>query len=134
MTRFASKVTLIHRRDQLRASKIMAKRVLEHPKIEVAWNTAIEGYVGESNLEGIKLKNVVTGEVKEVCLIIALSVVSSPGVHPCILQVPAAGLFMAIGHEPLTRGLEKTGIDMDPEGYVRVSHSHVHTNVEVRAS
>lgn len=62
LTRFASKVYLIHRRDQLRASKIMAKRVLEHPKIQVLWNTVIEGYQGETRLERLALKNIVTGE------------------------------------------------------------------------
>jgi thioredoxin reductase (NADPH) len=109
LTRFASKVTLIHRRDQLRASKIMAKRVLEHPKIEVAWNTVIEEYAGEQKLEGIKLKNIVSGEIK---------------------TVPAGGLFMAIGHEPLTRGLEASGIELDAEGYIRVHHDMVFTNID----
>jgi len=109
LTRFASKVTLIHRRDQLRASKIMAKRVLEHPKIEVAWNTVVEGYIGEQKLEGIKLKNIVTGESK---------------------SAPTGGLFMAIGHEPLTRGLEKSGVELDEEGYIKVQKDFVYTNID----
>jgi len=108
LTRFASKVFLVHRRDQLRASKIMAKRVLEHPKIEVLWNTMIEGYEGQGRLERICLKNALTGEPK---------------------TVVAAGLFMAIGHVPLTTGLEKTGLELDSEGYIQVQRG-IFTNID----
>jgi len=108
LTRFATKVYLVHRRDQLRASKIMVKRVLEHPKIEVLWNTIIDGYEGEQRLERICLKNALTGEPR---------------------KVAAAGLFMAIGHVPLTKGLERSGIDLDEEGYIKVQRS-VFTNID----
>lgn len=68
LTRFASKVTVIHRRDELRASKIMAKRLLDHPKVEVLWNTEILGYEGDNKLEKIKFVNNKTLEKFEVCV------------------------------------------------------------------
>jgi len=73
------------------------------------WNTVIEGYEGLERLERIKLRNIVSGEA---------------------ILVPAAGLFMAIGHEPLTKGLERTGIELDKEGYIVVKHDHVFTNID----
>ena len=127
LTRFASKVMLVHRRDQLRASKIMAQRVLEHPKIEVCcnvtfseidccyisylqmmWNTTIVQYEGEDKLEAVMVKNSVTGEET---------------------RVVAAGLFMAIGHEPNTKELLGTGLELDEENYISVE-KNVYTNIE----
>jgi len=108
LTRFASKVTIIHRRETLRASKIMQQRAKENPKIEFAFNTVITGYEGGKTLEAIKIKNVETGQEA---------------------TWPAAGLFMAIGHDPLTSHLKKTGIEFDPSGYI-VAKNHVETNIE----
>ena len=109
LTKFASKVTVVHRRDELRASKIMRKRLLEHPKVEMMWDTVIEGYEGEKNLERLRLKNVKTGEVtvKEI-----------------------GGLFMAIGHVPNTKwgNLAETGLKFD-QGYI-VVHDNVYTDIE----
>jgi len=87
----------------------MAKRVLEHPKIKPMWNTVIEGYEGQDKLERVKLRNIVTGEAS---------------------VVPVGGLFMAIGHVPLTKGLEKTGLELDAEGYVKVKHDQVYTSID----
>jgi thioredoxin reductase (NADPH) len=108
LTRFASKVTMIVRRDQLRASKIMVERVKANPKIEIAWNTVIEGYEGNDKLEALRLKNVVTGEQH---------------------TMPVAGLFMAIGHDPLTKHIKISGVGLDEAGYIKV-HDHIHTNIE----
>ena len=86
LTHFASKVTLIHRRDSLKASKVMALRVINNPKIAFAWNSGIEEYIGENGkLKAIKLKNLVTGETRE---------------------LPVAGAFLAIGHTPQTEFLK----------------------------
>jgi thioredoxin reductase (NADPH) len=108
LTRFASKVTIIHRRDQLRASKIMQQRAKDNPKIEFAYNTTITGYQGGKSLEAIEVRNTVTGETN---------------------VWPASGLFMAIGHEPLTKHLRDAGVDLDSSGYV-IAKNHVETNVE----
>lgn len=108
LTRFASKVTIIHRREALRASKIMQQRAKDNPKIEFAFNTVITGYQGGKSLEAIKVKNVDTG----------------------LEQVwPAAGLFMAIGHDPLTSHLKDSGIETDPSGYI-IAKNHVETNID----
>ncbi len=82
LTRFASKVTLIHRRDELRASKIMAERTINHEKIDVAWDSVVDEVLGDdSGVTGVRIKNVKTGETTE---------------------IPAAGYFSAIGHKPNT--------------------------------
>ncbi len=98
LTRFASKVTMIHRRDELRASKIMAERVKSHDKIDVAWNSVIEEVldVEKNEVTGIRLKNVKTGEVSELAV---------------------SGLFMAIGHDPNTAAF-KGHVEMDDTGYI----------------
>ncbi|RMD73713.1 MAG: thioredoxin-disulfide reductase [Lentisphaerae bacterium] len=96
LTRFASKVFLVHRRDQLRASRIMAKRVLEHEKIEVIWNHVLEDAIGESELTGVRLKHVQTGETREIA---------------------CAGLFYAIGHKPNTDFLIGK-VELDDAGYI----------------
>lgn len=107
LTRFASKVTIIHRRDELRASKIMQKRALENPKINFNWNTIIKEYIGDDRLTHIKIKNLKTGEE---------NVVETPGV------------FMAIGHQPNTDSLKDTGIELDDFGYIKV-HDQIFTNI-----
>jgi thioredoxin reductase (NADPH) len=107
LTRFASKVTLVHRRGELRASKIMADRAKNDPKIEFAWNSEVAGLEGDTKLSGVRLKDVNTGEER---------------------TVNATGLFVAIGHIPRSELL--TGvIDTDPEGYVLVEGRTTATNV-----
>ncbi|CEP03995.1 Thioredoxin reductase [Plasmodiophora brassicae] len=108
LTRFASKVYMIHRRDKLRASKVMADRVLSNPKVEVLWNTTIVSYTGVEKLEGIVLEDTVTKQQR---------------------HVSAGGLFMAIGHDPNTGHLKKTGLELDDEGYIVVKN-HVFTNID----
>jgi thioredoxin reductase (NADPH) len=97
LTRFCSRVTVIHRRDALRASKIMQDRAFANKKIEFIWDTVVEDVLGEKEVEGLRLKNVKTNEVS------ALKV---------------AGLFVAIGHDPNTK-LFQGRIDMDENGYIK---------------
>lgn len=108
LTRFASKVYLIHRRDSLRASKIMAGRALANEKIEPVWNTVVTEYLtdGEGEMRGVKLKDVVTGEERE-------------------MEVKC--VFVAIGHDPNTSAF-KGWLDMDENGYL-LQHTGTHTNV-----
>jgi thioredoxin reductase (NADPH) len=107
LSRFGSKVTIVHRRDELRASKIMQDRALADPKIEFAWNSEVAGIHGEDRLTGLTLRDTVTGETSE---------------------LPATGLFIAIGHDPRSELL--TGqIDLDDEGYVLVEDRSTRTNV-----
>ncbi|HSF86403.1 MAG TPA: thioredoxin-disulfide reductase [Acidimicrobiia bacterium] len=96
LTKFASKVTIIHRRDEFRASKIMARRALEHEKIEVAWNTVVEEILGDDAVSGARVRNTETGEVSD---------------------LPLDGIFMAIGHDPNT-GVFGDQIALDDAGYV----------------
>jgi thioredoxin reductase (NADPH) len=107
LTKFASKVTMIHRRDTLRASKIMQDRALNNPKIEVLWNTVVEDLVGESKLEGAVVRNLVTGEVS---------------------TLPVTGLFVAIGHRPNT-DLFKGVLDMEDNGYLITQPGSTYTNI-----
>ena len=111
LTNFASKVTLIHRRDELRAEKILQERLFSHPKVEVIWNTAIEQVVGDSDpmgVTGVKLKNMVSGETSE------LSV---------------DGVFIAIGHAP-SSSLFKGQLEMDSSGYLKVQPGKTATAIE----
>ena len=97
LTRFASKVMLVHRRDQLRASKIMAERTINHEKIEMAWDSTIDEILGdESGVTGVRIKNVKTGEV---------------------MEVEAKGYFSAIGHKPNTDAFVDQ-LDMNDVGYL----------------
>jgi thioredoxin reductase (NADPH) len=97
LTRFAEKVTIIHRRDSFRASKIMQDRALANPKIEVLWNTEVTDLLGESSLEGAVLRNTVTGEVS---------------------TLPLSGLFVAIGHRPNT-DLFRDHLELHDNGYLK---------------
>jgi thioredoxin reductase (NADPH) len=108
LTKFASKVTLIHRRDSFRASKIMQDRALSNPKIEMLWNTAVTDIVGKDQLESISLKNTVTGEES---------------------SMNVAGLFIAIGHRPNT-DVFKGVIDMEDSGYLITRPDSTYTNIE----
>jgi thioredoxin reductase (NADPH) len=108
LTKFASKVTLIHRRNSLRASKIMQDKAAANPKIEFRWNAVVEDITGVEKgiVTGAVLRDVVTGERTE---------------------LPVEGVFVAIGHTPNT-GLFATKLDLDPNGYVR-THDGTHTSV-----
>lgn len=110
LTKYGSKVYIIHRRDELRASKIMQKRALEHPKIEFLWNSVVdEAYGNEKGLlGGLKVKNIKTGEITD---------------------VPVAGLFFAIGHEPATKFLDGQ-LELDNEGYIITAPESTATNIE----
>ena len=107
LTKFASKVVLIHRRDSLRASKIMAERAFANPKIEMLWNTEVIDVLGADKVEGLSLKNTVTGEVS---------------------QRDFTGLFVAIGHDPRNE-LVKGQVTLDAEGYVVVENGSTRTNL-----
>ncbi len=102
LTRFAETVTLVHRRDTLRASKIMQERAFTNPKMRFLWDTAVTEAVGEQRLEKLRVRNVKTGEEGDLA---------------------ATGLFVAIGHEPRSE-LVKGQVDLDPEGYVAVAEPH----------
>ena len=107
LTKFATKVYLIHRRDSLRASKIMAERAMANPKIEFIWNTEVTDVLGGENMTGLKLRNTVTGEESEKDL---------------------SGLFVAIGHLPRSE-LVVGQIDVDDEKYVKVEGRSTRTNL-----
>ena len=108
LTKFASKVYVIHRRDSLRASKIMADRAMANPKIEFIWNTEVIDVIGEEKVKGLKLRNLVTKEesIKDL-----------------------TGLFVAIGHLPRSE-LVKGQVELDGEGYVKVEGRSTRTNIK----
>ncbi len=99
LTKFASKVTVVHRRDVLRASKIMQERAKHNPKISFSWNSEVEGVLGDQKVTGLKLKNNETGELSELAV---------------------EGMFVAIGHKPNT-DLFKGQLDLDEKGYIVTS-------------
>ncbi|MFV0627275.1 MAG: thioredoxin-disulfide reductase [Alphaproteobacteria bacterium] len=110
LTHFAKSVTLIHRRDKLRAEKVMIERVLNNPKINVEWDSIVEEIYGDEkplSVTGIKIKNIKSGEVKELKL---------------------DGVFVAIGHQPNT-DLFKEQLKLNEQGYIH-THSGTHTSVE----
>lgn len=108
LTRFASKVYLIHRRDELRASRIMQKRAQDDPKIEFVWNTEVVDILGEDKVTGVTLKDTKTGETKNLSL---------------------TGIFVAIGHIPRSELLIGQ-IDLDDAGYVLAKPGSTKTNIE----
>ena len=108
LTKFASSVYLVHRRDQLRASKIMQERVLKHPKIEVIWNTIVEDVLGTDAVSAVRLKDVTTNQTRE---------------------LPCGGLFYAIGFTPNTTRF--TGqLELDKDGYIVTKPDSTRTSVE----
>ncbi|WP_406437922.1 thioredoxin-disulfide reductase [Streptomyces sp. NBC_00631] len=107
LSRFAKSVTIVHRRDTLRASKAMQERAFADPKIKFAWDSEIAEVQGEQKLAGLKLRNVKTGELSDLAV---------------------TGLFIAIGHDPRTE-LFKGQLDLDEEGYLKVASPSTHTNV-----
>jgi len=108
LTKFADKVTLIHRRDEFRASKIMQQRAFDNPKIEILWNHTVTGISGDTRLEGIEVTNTVDGAVS---------------------TLPVTGLFVAIGHRPNT-DLFSGILDMDDTGYLVTAPGSTYTNVD----
>jgi thioredoxin reductase (NADPH) len=107
LTRFASKVTIVHRRDGLRASKIMADRALADPKIDFAWNSEVVGIEGEDKVSGLRLRDTVTGGERD---------------------LDVTGLFVAIGHDPRSELLAGQ-VDLDDEGYVLAEGRSTRTNL-----
>jgi len=107
LTKFGKSVTLVHRRDKLRASKIMVERAASNPKISFAWNSTVDDIVGEDNVSGIVLKDVESGETR---------------------TLDVGGVFVAIGHDP-RNALIRGQVDLDPEGYVVVDAPHTRTNL-----
>ena len=108
LTRFASKVTVIHRRDELRASKIMQERAFEHEKIDFIWDTVVAEVMGDGKVEGVRLQNVKTGEETE---------------------LPVGGMFVAIGHVPNTQTF-KDQLETNEAGYLVVNEPTTYTSVE----
>lgn len=106
LTKFASSVTLVHRKDSFRASEIMQKRVKENPKIKIMFNSEIVEVLGETNVTGVKVKNNLDNSISE---------------------MPIDGVFVAIGHMPNTKVFKD--IDLDEAGFVKV-HDHFLTNKE----
>jgi thioredoxin reductase (NADPH) len=107
LTRFATKVHLIHRRDELRASKIMAERAFANPKLSFVWDTVVDDIAGESSVEGVRLRNLKTQETTD---------------------LPVTGLFVAIGHTPNT-SLFAGQLDLDENGYILVEPGSTRTSV-----
>ena len=107
LTRFARSVTLVHRRDSLRASKIMADRAYADPKLDFAWNSTVEDILGDAKVTGLVLKDTTTGVARE---------------------LPVTGMFVAIGHDPRSE-LVRGQVDLDPEGYVLVQGRSTATNL-----
>ncbi len=108
LTRFASRVTVIHRRDRLRASKIMQQRAFANERISFLWDSVVEDYLGDSSLEGLKVRNVKTAESS---------------------MLDVSGCFIAIGHEPNT-GLFKGQLPMKDNGYLITEPDSTRTRVE----
>ncbi|MGA5807191.1 thioredoxin-disulfide reductase [Streptomyces cellulosae] len=107
LSRFAKSVTIVHRRDTLRASKAMQERAFADPKISFVWDSEIAEILGDQKLSGLKLRNVKTGELSDLAV---------------------TGLFIAIGHDPRTE-LFKGQLDLDEEGYLKVDAPSTRTNV-----
>ena len=108
LTKFASKVTIVHRRDEFRASKIMQDRALANPKIEVAWNAEVVEILGDDAVTGVRLRDTSTGEIDELL---------------------TDGVFVAIGHTPNTE-LFVDRLELDPDGYIVIQEPRTQTSVE----
>jgi thioredoxin reductase (NADPH) len=108
LTKFADKVTIVHRRDEFRASKIMAQRALDHDKIDVVWNSAVEEVLGDELVTGVRLRNLETG---------AESILETDGV------------FVAIGHDPNTK-IFQGQLELDKGGYIATDPHGTHTSVD----
>ncbi|MFO0081035.1 MAG: thioredoxin-disulfide reductase [Phycisphaerales bacterium] len=108
LTKFASTVYIIHRRDSLRASKIMQERFLSRPNAKVLWNKVVVDVLGENSIEGVMLEDTVTRERS---------------------RLDVRGLFIAIGHTPATRFLKDSGVELDASGYVALKRRDSYTNI-----
>ncbi|MGH8936005.1 MAG: thioredoxin-disulfide reductase [Acidimicrobiia bacterium] len=108
LAKFATKVTIIHRRDEFRASAIMAKRALDHPKISVLWDTVVEEVLGERSVQGVRVRHLKSNQVS---------------------VVPTDGVFVAIGHRPNT-DIFADYLERNPQGYLITSGSGTLTSVE----
>jgi thioredoxin reductase (NADPH) len=108
LTKFADSVTVVHRRDQLRASKIMQDRAFANPKIRFLWDSVVTDVLGEDKVDGVRVRNIKTGEEQD---------------------LPVTGLFVAIGHQPNTE-LFKGQLDMEDSGYLVTQPGSTRTNVE----
>ncbi len=108
LTRFATKVFIIHRRDSLRASKIMQERARKHEKIEFVWDSAVDEVIGDAFVTGVRTRNLKTDQRRE---------------------LPVEAVFIAIGHEPNTK-LVRDQIDLNPVGYISVAPGTSRTNIE----
>jgi thioredoxin reductase (NADPH) len=108
LTRFAAKVTIIHRRGELRASKVMQQRALDHPKIEFLWHSSVVDVLGDTKVASIVVQNLETGQESSLAV---------------------TGLFVAIGHQPNT-DLFKGQLDMEESGYLKTAGATTYTNVE----
>jgi thioredoxin reductase (NADPH) len=107
LTKFAPKVTIVHRRSELRASWIMARRVLDNPAITIRWDSVVEDILGDTRVSGVRLRNLQTSKTED---------------------LPAEGVFVAIGHKPATAIFEGQ-LELDDRGYVRTSEGSA-TSVE----
>ncbi|GAA3165466.1 thioredoxin-disulfide reductase [Planomonospora alba] len=108
LTRFANSVTVVHRRDELRASKIMQERAFANEKIRFVWDSEVVDVLGEEKVSGVRLRNVKTGEESELAV---------------------TGLFVAIGHDPRTE-LVKGQVELDDQGYIKVDAPSTRTNLD----
>jgi thioredoxin reductase (NADPH) len=108
LTRFAASVTIVHRRDELRASKIMQDRAFANEKIRFVWDSEVVEILGDAKISGVRLRNLKTGEESELAV---------------------SGLFVAIGHDPRTE-LVKGQVELDDEGYIKVASPTTRTNLD----
>ena len=109
LAKFGSKVYVIHRRDELRASRAMQQRVFDTPNIEIVWNKMVVDVLGDSSIEGVRLEDTVTGLES---------------------RLDVRGLFVAIGHTPATGFLEDSGVELDGKGYVQLAQRSTVTNID----
>jgi thioredoxin reductase (NADPH) len=108
LTKFATKVTVVHRRDELRASKIMQDRAFANPKIDYLWNSVVEDVVGNGSVESLKTRNTVTGAMSDLAV---------------------DGVFVAIGHDPNT-ALFRGQLDLDDDGYIVTAPDSTRTSID----
>ena len=109
LTKFASTVYIIHRRGEFRASKVMQQRVLSAPNAKVLWNKAVVDVLGDQTIEAVRLKDTQTGDES---------------------RLDVKGLFIAIGHTPTTGFLKDSGVELEPNGYIRFRNRSSYTNIE----
>jgi thioredoxin reductase (NADPH) len=109
LTKFASTVHVIHRRDEFRASQTMVERVIDAPNSEIHWNKQVVDVIGDTMIEAVELEDTVTGERS---------------------RLDVKGLFIAIGHSPATGFLEGSGVALDDAGYVALEGRDSRTNIE----